>query len=134
MKKSKSFMLMMKTNLWWSSILYHSVASVNRYLYILVLMLPQLVITCFWTFIPLIFNWFCLLFMANTLSKLKLKKVLIFPTENREEAGYSGHTTIFYGNQGKWGNQCICGGNILTSIICKIIMYIYKTRFILFLT
>ena len=31
---------------WWSSILYHRVANANRYLYILVLILPELVIDC----------------------------------------------------------------------------------------
>ena len=32
---------------WWSSILYHSVANANRYLYILLLILPELVIDFF---------------------------------------------------------------------------------------
>ena len=32
---------------WWSSIFYHSVANADCYLYILVLILPELVINCF---------------------------------------------------------------------------------------
>ena len=50
----------------------------NSIQYILVLILSELVIDCFElkTFIPLIFNWFLLLFTASTLSKMKLKKCL----------------------------------------------------------
>ena len=64
-------------------ILYYiySVANANCYLYILVLILSELVIDCFElkTFIPLIFNWFLLLFTASTSSKMKLKKCLYLP-------------------------------------------------------
>ena len=65
---------------WWSSILCHSENNDNCHLYIFVLMLLQLVIDCFEqkTFIPLIFNWFLLLFTTNIF--YEAKKVLIFPT------------------------------------------------------
>ena len=70
-EKVKIFHFHDKDKSWWSSILYFM-------LYILLLILPELVIDCFElkAFIPLIFDWFLLLFLASTLSKRKLKKCL----------------------------------------------------------
>ena len=46
---------------WWSSIVYHSVANANRYLYILDLILPELIIDCFEKplFLGFLIDFFC---------------------------------------------------------------------------